>query len=86
MSAAPSEGRPWLYVSERVTESKGGEVAAYALVEHVRLVPQGGVLAQVLANHLHPLHLQPLQLLSENSGETAGLVHPAALAAALLHI
>lgn len=35
----------------------------HALVEHVCLVPQLRVLAQMLPDHLHPLHLQPLQLL-----------------------
>lgn len=35
----------------------------HTLVEHVCLVPKRGVLTQVLSDHLHPLHLQPLQLL-----------------------
>ena len=35
----------------------------HTLVEHVRLVSERGVLTQVLSDHLHPLHLQPLQLL-----------------------
>ena len=39
----------------------------HALVEHVRLVPQLRVLAKVLPYHLHPLHLQPLQLLRPGS-------------------
>lgn len=35
----------------------------HALVEHVCLMPQLCVLAQMLSDHLHPLHLQPFQLL-----------------------
>ena len=42
--------------------------STHALFEHVRLVPQRGVLAQVLLDHLHPLHLQTLQLL-QREGE-----------------
>lgn len=37
----------------------------YTLVKHVCLVPQGGVLTQMLSYHLHPLYLQPLQLLMD---------------------
>ena len=45
----------------------------HALVEHVRLVPQLRVLAKVLPYHLHPLHLQPLQLLARRKPtETSG--------------
>lgn len=39
------------------------KTSTYTLIEHVCLVPEGGVLAQMLSDHLHPLHLQPLQLL-----------------------
>lgn len=39
------------------------ETVSHTLVEHVRLVSEGCVLAQVLSDHLHPLQLQPLQLL-----------------------
>ncbi len=41
-----------------------GWSCTHTLVEHVRLMTQGGVLTQMLSDHLHPLHLQPLQLLS----------------------
>lgn len=45
----------------------------HALVEHVRLVPQLRVLAQMLPDHLHPLHLQPFQLLQRRKpAETSG--------------
>lgn len=40
-----------------------GREGTHALVEHVRLMPQLCVLAQMLSDHLHPLHLQPFQLL-----------------------
>lgn len=39
------------------------DVVTHTLVEHVCLMSQGGVLTQLLSDHLHPLHLQPLELL-----------------------
>lgn len=42
----------------------------YALVEHVCLVPEGGVLAKMLSDHLHSLYLQPLQFLKKRNRYT----------------
>lgn len=44
---------------------KSQRLVSHTLVEHVRLVPEGRVLAQVLPDHLDPLQLQPLQLLRD---------------------
>lgn len=47
------------------------QTQTHALVEHVRLVPQGGVLTQVLLDPFDPLHLQLLQLLQREDDQSA---------------
>lgn len=63
--ALPGPGSPGALLA-----SAGG-AGTHALVEHVCLVPQLCVLAQVLPDHLYPLHLQPLQLLRRRRDQRA---------------
>lgn len=55
----------FLTSEHRVTVSCSSDLGCtYTLVEHICLMSKGGVLTQVLSDHLHPLHLQPLQFLN----------------------
>jgi len=57
----------WNGAEMRVCYPEEHSAFTHTLVEHVGLMPQRGVLTQMLLDHLYSLHLQPLQLLQSTN-------------------